>query len=357
MSGLSAAFSAKVLARERQEARLLNKTLPLRLLPVDARRGEASTSQRYALLLRGEAYRWGCDSAGVTLQMAAVESHITHIVQPLEQKGHTVRVFIAYDHRVCKQEFWKHMTGISMQQHLARKNASNVIYRENSPDAMSALLTLFGDRRVALAGKLGNVKDQPDSISGSLRLFSLQKTTNKGDGFIQSLHRMQVPSQHQSTPASISGVVGDRLDRPENFDFLIVSRYDVRLLSPIISWPCYDQPLQVSAASMCEPVAWSRFKCIADHFWIVPKLFIPSYTELIGFRLNFSHYTSCCFSKRCLQKAGHGCYNVFEHYWGEPRLGFCWPQPKASIAEPNPHYQCCRHGKAAVVDVGDGKKS
>ena len=145
----------------------------------------------------------------------------------------------------------------------------------------------------ALAGKLGNVKDQPDSISGSLRLFSLQKTTNKGDGFIQSLHRMQVPSQHQSTPASISGVVGDRLDRPENFDFLIVSRYDVRLLSPIISWPCYDQPIQVSAASMCEPVAWSRFKCIADHFWIVPKLFIPSYTELIGFRLNFSHYTSC----------------------------------------------------------------
>ena len=59
--------------------------------------------------------------------------------------------------------------------------------------------------------------------------------------------------------------------------------------------------------------------------------------------------------KRCLQKAGHGCYNVFEHYWGEPRLGFCWPQPKASIAEPNPHYQCCRHGKAAVVDVGEGR--
>ena len=36
-------------------------------------------------------------------------------------------------------------------------------------------------------------------------------------------------------------------------------------------------------------------------------------------------------------------------------VGFCWPQPKASIAEPNPHYQCCRHGKAAVVDVGDGR--
>ena len=214
MSGLSAAFSAKVLARERQEARLLNKTLPLRLLPVDARRGEASTSQRYALLLRGEAYRWGYDSAGVTLQMAAVESHITHIVQPLEQKGHTVRVFIAYDHRVCKQEFWKHMTGISMQQHLARKNASNVIYRENSPDAMSALLTLFEIGALRSPASLAMSRTSPTQSPARCASFRCKRPRIKATASYRVYIACKCPSQHQSTPASISGVVGDRRDRP-----------------------------------------------------------------------------------------------------------------------------------------------
>ena len=57
---------------------------------------------RFALLFRGEAYRWGCDTEGVATQLAAVRSHVAMIVEPLEARGHDVRAFFAQDHRVCK---------------------------------------------------------------------------------------------------------------------------------------------------------------------------------------------------------------------------------------------------------------
>ena len=62
----------------------------------------ATTGLRYALLFRGEAYRWGCDTEGVATQLAAVQSHVAMIVEPLEARGHDVRAFFAHDHRVCK---------------------------------------------------------------------------------------------------------------------------------------------------------------------------------------------------------------------------------------------------------------
>ena len=75
-----------------------------------------------------------------------------------------------------------------------------------------------------------------------------------------------------------------------------------------------------------------------------------------------SHYNKCCFAKRCLQKAGHGCYNVLTHrLHGLDKVGFCFPQPAKSVAESNPHYQCCRHGHADVnvdqkaIDMGGAR--
>jgi hypothetical protein len=200
------------------------------------------------------------------------------------------------------------------------------VYAHDSPEAMSALTRLFqrhrggsgqggglrgrhsmGDR-VATVGKISGVKDQPDSIVGSLDLFLRRRVKRK---------QMSVVIEHSSQALAI--------DEPATFDYLIVTRYDVKLLSPIVSWPCYDKPLQVSAASQCEPGAWARFNCIADHFWIVPRAYVPRFSNLVGSRLNLSHYTKCCFAKRCLQKAGHGCYNVLTHHLGGlDRVGFCW---------------------------------
>lgn len=293
--------------------------------------------QRFALLLRGEAYRWGCDTAGVALQMRAAESQLANIVKPLESRGHTVRIFLAHDHRLCKAGYLFRVG----------QNSSRIVYRPDTSDAIAAITALFEARRVALVGKLGNVKDQPDSITAALDLFLNQRVqkASAASGFVQSVHAAVSTSGLSAQVARHATRSGDAAS---SFDFLIVSRYDVRLLTPIISWPCYNQPQQVSAASRCEPGAWERFHCIADHFWIVPRLFLSSYAALVGSRLNVSHYTKCCFGKRCLQKAGHGCFNVFEHYWGSEALGFCWPQPVRSVAEPNPNYQCCMHGRARV---------
>ena len=205
------------------------------------------------------------------------------------------------------------------------------VYAHDSPEAISALTRLFqkhrggggqgsglrglgsarhsiGADRVATVGKIGGVKDQPDSIVGSLDLFLRRRVKRK---------QMSVAVMQSSQALA--------MDEPATFDYLIVTRYDVKLLSPIVSWPCYDKPLQVSAASQCEPGAWARFNCIADHFWIVPRAYVPRFSNLVGSRLNLSHYTKCCFAKRCLQKAGHGCYNVLTHHLGGmDKVGFCW---------------------------------
>ena len=288
----------------------------------------------YAILFRGEAYRWGCDTAGVALQHAAVESHLSKIIVPLEARGDLVKVFLAVDHRACKRGF--QMMDMAGRKHATRdmsiaarappydtttvlaSNASTTahqhqqVYSADSTGLRDAIANTLGAHRVEQSTKISNVKDQPDSITKSLRLFRAHASAS-------------------------------------SFDFLIVTRYDVRLLTPITSWACDRASTRVSAASKCEPGAWARFHCVADHFWIVPQPFVAKFVDRIGTRLNLSHFSSCCFSKRCIQKAGHGCYSVLAHaLGGGDRIGFCWPQPAKSIAEPNANYECCRHGRAPV---------
>ena len=290
---------------------------------------------RYAVLFRGEAYRWGCTNDGVAIQLAAMKSHLAQIIEPLERLGHIVRLFFSHDHRVCKASYVFRPGELKKLGALGR-NASNVIYKNDSPEAIDALTGLFLRTNIASISRIGGVKDQPDSIIGSLDLFLRRKRTHVGVGGSKAFVQ-----KHSLAPRDGDG--------PETFDYLIITRYDVKFLSPMPSWPCFDKPLQVSLASQCEPGAWARFNCVADHFWIIPRPYISRAATLIGTRLNLSHYTKCCFAKRCLQKAGHGCYNVLSHHLGSEHVGFCWPQPAKSVAEPNPHYQCCRHGGAMVT--------
>ena len=210
------------------------------------------------------------------------------------------------------------------------------MYQPDSPAALEAVITAVLPRRVALVGKVSGIKDQPDSIKSSLALF-LREKPERSVASASGRAAAYFPTQRAPS------------DAVSSFDYLIISRYDVRLLSPIATWPCYERPQQIGLASKCEPAAWARFNCVADHFWLVPRTFIRPLNSLIGTRLNLSHFTKCCFSKRCIQKAGHGCHNVLGHHLGAASLGFCWPQPQKSVAEPNPHYQCCAHGRAAVT--------
>ena len=220
---------------------------------------------RYAILFRGEAYRWGCDANGVALQHAAASSHVSMIAEPLERDGHSVRAFFTYDHRVCKRNYVKHMRS-NRAEHSKRPGAEGAsqsgdnttllldarhFYSEGSPDAVQALADLFTPKRVASVAKIGNVKDQPDSIIGSLDAFLRRKRT-----------RLKAGSSHASVEWYMPATLAQE-DASGAFDFLILTRYDVKLLSPISLWPCYNRPQQVSVASRCEQGAWERFKCIA----------------------------------------------------------------------------------------------
>ena len=53
-----------------------------------------------ALLLRGEAFRWGCGEAARVRQQEALDSHHEHLTRPLEERGHRVSVLLAY-HSQC----------------------------------------------------------------------------------------------------------------------------------------------------------------------------------------------------------------------------------------------------------------
>ena len=249
----------------------------------------SSAADRYAVLFRGEAYRWGCDARGVQLQQLAFASQLSNIVEPLARSGHTAKVFLTVDDwRTCR---------------------SNTTSLYNASTAISRLVGAVAPAQLATLTSFPGVRDQPDGIMKALKEY---------------------------LPSSLA------------FEFLIITRYDVRLLTPITSWACYGDRDRISAASKCEPSAWDRFNCVADHLWIVPRPYVRPFTKVVGARLNLSHFTKCCYSKRCLHKAGHGCYNVLAHVLTPAAVGFCWPQPARSVAEPNANYQCCAHGTARV---------
>ena len=53
----------------------------------------------YALLIRGQPFRYGCNSPGVHIQLDALRSHREHIVEPLAASGHRVSAILAMDTR------------------------------------------------------------------------------------------------------------------------------------------------------------------------------------------------------------------------------------------------------------------
>jgi len=140
----------------------------------------SSAADRYAVLFRGEAYRWGCDARGVQLQQLAFASQLSNIVEPLAKSGRTVKVFLTVDDwRTCRSN------------HTTLFNAST---------AISRLVRAVAPAQLATLKSLPGVRDQPDGIMKALKEY---------------------------LPSSLA------------FEFLIITRYDVRLLTPITSWACY----------------------------------------------------------------------------------------------------------------------
>ena len=58
----------------------------------------------YALLIRGQQYRFGCDNRAIEVQDAAMRSQYSTITQSLRECGHTVDVLLALNWKSCANE-------------------------------------------------------------------------------------------------------------------------------------------------------------------------------------------------------------------------------------------------------------
>ena len=121
-------------------------------------------------------------------------------------------------------------------------------------------------------------------------------------------------------------------------DFLIVTRHDLTLLSPITSWSSPSlEPNRVYVGSKCEPRTWQSFHCTSDIFYVIPRPLLEQFNDSIGVQT----HRACCFNECAsfsveFRNTGHGCYQAFMDNKLKPeQIGFLWPQVKHWVSEKN----------------------
>ena len=68
---------------------------------------------------------------------------------------------------------------------------------------------------------------------------------------------------------------------------LVITRHDVTLLSPVTSWLCALHAT-INVAAKCEPAAWSRYRCVSDLMFTVPRGRLHAFNASIGSHLGAS---------------------------------------------------------------------
>ena len=90
-----------------------------------------------------------------------------------------------------------------------------------------------------------------------------------GDGFGSAKRSTTVVSHTQ--PTNLASALEFVSPFANQFDVLIIARYDVRVLKPLRAWPCYERAAdKVGVASRCELWTWNKWHCVNDQIWLVP---------------------------------------------------------------------------------------
>jgi hypothetical protein len=153
------------------------------------------------------------------------------------------------------------------------------------------------------------------------------------------------------------------------YDFAVVTRYDLRLLTPITTWGCHNTSLHAKAseqrlciASKMHPTkgsfTWKRHNATMDIFYVVPRAHLPGFVDSLGIAESpGARSLRCCFRSNCPLGAGHTCWNVFTKRiaGGSANVSFLWPFATPSAKRPSngPDYQCCRMGSTNWTRVYD----
>lgn len=263
----------------------------------------ARCARPVALLMRGEAFRWGCSADALAWQMHAVRTHLQLAARLEGGEGGCAHFFVAVDNRVC------------------------------GGTATRKLLGAFGARLAAQTTFSTPPADQGVGVQAVVALFKDKAASIVG-------------------PAGVLG-----------YTRIVLSRIDLALLTPNAApWACTDDSICV--ASKCEAAGWDMYKCVNDLLFMAPGSRIPALLQSLGSSDGASDNEArqCgCFDAKCPKRgfnkrqhgSGHDCFNVMAKEVGASAISFAWPQVTEKIASPNPNYEM---PKCEAIDAGASYK-
>ena len=162
------------------------------------------------------------------------------------------------------------------------------------------------------------------------------------------------------------------LPSAQEYDMLIFTRYDVRLLQPYRSWPGCQSADRIGIARRCELMQWDQWNCSSDILFLVPRAHLAAFNASIGVAvkpqdsrsfLTRVHSAAKVAPTACFAStgesgivshgvpvgAGHGCFNAFAERIGTEKIDFCFPSSHMGVAQKrNDFYQCCKNGPVAI---------
>lgn len=207
-----------------------NLTLPSGLLPIGAGGAPSASASdlsfaalpppaacptaavRIAMVMRGEAFRWGCSASAQAHQRTAIHSHV-RLAARLEQHhsqatggrvAACARFYVAVDDR-----------------------------HDCGGEARRGLLAAFGERLASAKELTSAPPDQGAGAQAALTVFT-----------------------------SAAAAQGHSVS---SYARLVISRLDVTLLSPQdFPWGCSQPDAHVCLAAKCEEKAWRSYRCVSD---------------------------------------------------------------------------------------------
>ncbi|KAL1503872.1 hypothetical protein AB1Y20_012336 [Prymnesium parvum] len=214
----------------------------------------------FAMLLRGQTHRWGCEDWGLALQLESARSHVEHIAQPLEAAGHRVRAVLTLD-RGC---------GNSSYLSLAEEYARAATHR-----------------RPVLAQLVPPSRHQAENVRAALDLY-LQKGS------------------------------------PERDDYMILLRYDLTLLASITRWALHPARVHVASRcepwawrtyNCSNDLLFVVPRALLGAFNASVGVNLDAAKHAAQPKAWQHRAFRCCFHAQCIvHGSGHGCLNVLARH-------------------------------------------
>ena len=260
---------------------------------------------RYTLLVRGQSHRFGCDADGHRLQLACLRSQQHYIGRPLARHGHRLEIILSFN-------------------------------------------------------SFGGCFGASNESRRRLLVRDLQEAANGSPVSTVDVHHVYARSQSLGLRYSLNRYFRETAADARSADWLLLSRFDLRLLRPLsilaprgglcqgsTGKPTSEllQPPAVLIASRCAAKEWSAFHCTVDTFYAIPRHYVPAFNRSVG-QVDPSHKTSrCCFRWNCqFPHSGHACLDMLFAN-GVASACFLWPPLERNTKPPDgPDYQCCRKG-------------